>query len=155
MNEETMKEIHAADLQMSKDMGVPRQLYENSPEVIDWFGRFTVIINGRAFKMIVTPSTIFINEADVAGPVAHLTGSEWIETPMGQLFHADFLTPRVNGAFQIFRRKDSLPFDGFESIPHTHVLVYTDGSGKKEFLPVTPDFSSLAPYSSPAPDSSS
>lgn len=152
MNEDAMNEIHAADLQMSKDMGVSLHLYINSSKVIDWFGRFTVTINDTAYKMIVTPSTLFLNEADITAPVAHLTGSEWIDSPMGELFHADFLTPMVNGTFQIFRRKDSLPFNGFEHILHTHILVYTDASGKKEFLPVTPDFSSLAPHSSTTPD---
>lgn len=136
------KMVHAGDLQMSKDMGVPPYLYENSRDFIDWYGRFTVRINDREFRMAVTPSTLFINESDSSGPVAQLTGSEWIDTPLGRLFHADFVTARVNGGFQIFRKEDSLAFDGFENLQHTHMLVYTDGAGQKQFLPAVVEFAS-------------
>lgn len=140
MTDDEMREIHSHDLQMSKDMGVPRHLYENSHEFIDWYGRFTVCINGREFKMAMTPSTLFINESDVSGPVALLTGSEWLETPIGLFFHADYVTPRVKGGFQVFRREDGSPFDGFESVHHTHMLVYTDGAGQKQYFPVVVSF---------------
>lgn len=142
MTDDAMKAIHAGDLQMSKDMGVPRHLYENSPEFIDWYGRFTVCINARDFRMAVTPSTLLVNESDSAGPVAQLVGSEWLDTPLGRLFHADYVTSRVNGGFQIFRKEDSSPFDGFESIEHTHMLVYTDGAGEKQYFPVVVAFAS-------------
>jgi hypothetical protein len=140
MSDDAMREIHAHDLQMSKDMGVPHHLYENSPEFIDWYGRFTVRINGREFKMAVTPSTLFVNESDSSGPVAQLTGSEWLETPVGRLFHADYVTSMVHGGFQVFRKEDASPFDGFESVQHTHMLVYTDGAGQKQFFPVVVSF---------------
>ncbi len=142
MNNDEMKMIHAHDLQMSKDMGVPRHLYENSLEFIDWYGRFTVQINGREFKMAVTPSTLIVNESDNSGPVAQLTGSEWIDTPLGRLFHADYLTGSIDGGFQIFRKEDSSPFDGFEASQHTHMLVYTDGAGQKQYFPAAVDFAS-------------
>lgn len=142
MTDDAMKMVHAGDLQMSKDMGVPRHLYENSPDFIDWYGRFTVRINDREFRMAVTPSTLFINESDSSGPVAQLTGCEWIDTPLGRLFHADYVTGMVNGGFQIFRKEDSSPFDGFEAVQHTHMLVYTDGAGQQQFLPVIVDFAS-------------
>ncbi len=140
MTNDAMREIYAHDLQMSKDMGVPRHLYENSPEFIDWYGRFTVHINGKDFKMAVTPSTLFVNESDPSGPVAQLTGCEWLETPLGRMFHADFVTHMVHGSFQIFCREAASPFDGFESVPHTHMLVYTDGAGQKQFFPVVVSF---------------
>lgn len=142
MPDDEMKMIYAADLQMSKNMGVPRQFYENSPKFIDWYGRFTVQINNREFRMAVTPSTLFVNESDSSGPVAQLTGSEWIDTPLGRIFHADYFTSMVNGGFQIFRKEDSSPFDGFEAVQHTHMLVYTDGAGQKQFCPVVVDFAS-------------
>lgn len=141
MTDNAMREIHAHDLQMSKDMGVPHHLYANSSEFIDWYGRFTVHINGRDFNMAVTPSTLFVNESDTAGPVAPLTGSEWLETPLGRIFHADYVTHMVHGSFQIFRKADASPFDGFESVQHTHMLVYTDGAGQKQFFPVVVSFS--------------
>lgn len=140
MTNDEMREIHARDLQMSKDMGVPHHLYENSPEFIDWYGRFIVHINGREFDMAVTPSTLLVNESDDFGPVALLTGSEWLETRLGRIFHADYVTSMVPGCFQVFRKEDSSPFDGFESVQHTHMLVYTDGAGQKQFFPVIVSF---------------
>jgi hypothetical protein len=74
--------------------------------------------------------------------VAQLVGSEWLDTPLGRLFHADYVTSMVNGGFQIFRKADPSPFDGFESIEHTHMLVYTDGAGEKQYFPVVVDFAS-------------
>ena len=140
MTNDEMREIYAHDLQMSKDMGVPHPLYENSPGFIDWYGRFTVQINGREFKMAVTPSTLFIDESDPSGPAAQLTGSEWLDTPLGRVFHATYVTHKVHGGFQMFRMANSSPFHGFESVPHTHLLVYKNGAGEKQFFPVVVSF---------------
>lgn len=140
MSDDHMQMILAGDLQMSKDLGVPRNLYENAVDFIDWYGRFTVQINNRIFKMAVTPSTLFVNEPDSSGPVAQLTGCEWVDTSLGRLFHADYVTAMVNGGFQIFRKQDSSPFEAFAAVQHTHLLAYTDGAGRKQFFPVVIDF---------------
>lgn len=139
-DDEMMKLANELALELSLDLAVPLRLYENSPTFIDWRGRFTVRINGRDFNMAVTPSTLFVNESDPTGPVAHKVGSEWIETPSGRLFHADYLTSRIQGGFQIFRQADGSPFDGFAGTPHTHMLVYTNGAEEKQFFPVVIDF---------------
>lgn len=120
MTDSSMNEIYAHDLQISMDLGVPRHLYESAKEFIDWYGRFTVQINGREFNMAVTPSTLFVNESDSAGPVANLTGSEWLDTPIGKLFHADYVTPMVHGSFQIFRKEDPSPFLISEQAQQAH-----------------------------------
>jgi len=142
VTDSSMKLIYEHDLQMSLDMGVPGHLYERATEFIDWYGRFSVQINGREFNMAVTPSTLIVNESDSAGPVAQLVGSEWLDTPMGRLFHADYVTSMVHGSFQIFRKKEPSPFAGFEAVEHTHMLVYTNGAGQKQFFPVVVAFTS-------------
>jgi hypothetical protein len=135
-------DLYAYDLQMSKDMGVPRHLYENSPDHIDWFGRFTVQINGNKLDMVLTPSSLFINHSDIHAPVALLVGSEWIESPAGSIFRASFSTHQVAGDFNIFREADSSPIEGFESFEHTHMLVYTDGAAQKQYHPIVVTFAS-------------
>lgn len=142
MTDDERKEMHAHDLQMSKDMGVPKHIYASPPDFIDWYGRFTVHINDREFMMAVTPSSLIVNESDSVAPVAHLVGSEWLESPLGRMFHATYLTSMINGGFQLFRKEDPSPFEGFESVKHTHMLVYTDGTGQKQFFAVAVEFAS-------------
>ena len=140
MTEDELKQINAAAVELSVDLGVPRHLYEGSPKLVDWRGRFAVRINGRDFSMVITPMTLLVNDSDPAAPVALMTGAEWIDSPLGRIFHVDYLTHRVKGGFQVFRKADSSPFAGFEEVHHTHMLVYTDGSGEKQFFPVHVDF---------------
>lgn len=142
MTDDEKKMMFADDRQMSEDLGVPSRLYERSPDFIDWYGRFAVQINGREFKVAVTPSSLFVNEADASAPVAMLASSGWLDSPMGPLFHANYMTPLVNGGFQLFRKAGSSPFEGFESVEHSHMLVYTNGAGEKQFFPVVIEFAS-------------
>lgn len=134
--EEFYKLNRELDLELSVNLGVPRALYESVKGVIDWRGRFDVTINGRIFHMALTPSTLFVNEPDAEAPITHKVGSEWIDTAMGRLFHVDYYTSQIGGGFQIFRMADSLPFQGFEHTRHTHMLVYTNGSGEKQYFPI-------------------
>lgn len=141
MTDDELRDSFDRDVEISIGLAVPRELYEGAAGHLVWWGRFTVRINERNFSMAVTPSTLFVNETDPTGPVANLVGSEWVVTTLGKLFHADYISPRVNGGFQIFRKDDLSPFQGFESVEHTHMLVYMDGSGDKQYFPVTIGFS--------------
>ena len=137
---EMMREVFEHDKQTSIGLGVPSHLYVNEVEFIDWQGKFKATISNRNFNMVLTPSTLIINDSDPRAPVLQIMGSEWLNSELGRIFHASYHTSQLDGGVQIFRTENGKPFQGFENAPHTHILVYTDGSGQKTYVPIVIDF---------------
>lgn len=136
-----MKEIFENDKKTSIGLGVPTGIYKDETDFIDWRGSFKAVINDRLFEMVVTPSTLFINDPDPTAPVLNMMGGAWVETEMGKLYHAGYKSSQINGGFQIFRAGSGKPFAGFEKKPHSHMLIYTDGNNEKTYVPVQISFS--------------
>jgi hypothetical protein len=142
MNEAEMnKQILEGDKKTSLGLGVPKKFFADELEFISWRGKFKAIINDRSFEMVVTPSTLFINEPDPQAPILHKMGGGWEETKIGKLYCASYISSQINGGFQIFRTEYGEPFAGFEKKQHSHMLVYTDGSNEKTYIPVKIEFS--------------
>ena len=136
-----LKQILENDRQTSIGLGVPMELFSAATEFIDWRGRFQAVINGNRYEMVVTPSTLFLNDPDPKAPILQMLGNSWVDTAMGQLFTASYFSSQINGGFQLFRKAGGGPFPGFDGQPHTHMLVYTDESEEKAYIPVQIAFS--------------
>lgn len=136
----TEQELLEHEKQTSFGLGVPRELYAEATKFFDWRGRFKAEINDRLFEMVLTPSTLFLNEPDMHAPVLSMMGSGWVDTKMGKIFQAAYMSSQINGGFQIFRSEHGQPFAGFEAEPHSHMLVYTNGSNEKTYVPVLINF---------------
>ena len=135
------KELFQHDMAFSKDIGVGDPVLSKSNQYVDWVGTFDAKINDRIFHMQLTPSTLFINHVDPSAPIALKVGSEWIDTPFGNLFHASYVTSEIQGGFQIFRSETGRPFPGFEQSPHSHMLLFTDRNNEKHYVPIQIEFS--------------
>ncbi len=80
-----LKQILENDKQTSIGLGVPLHLFSTATEFIDWRGRFHAVINDNRFEMVVTPSTLFLNDPDPKAPILNMMGNSWVDTAMGQL----------------------------------------------------------------------
>jgi hypothetical protein len=136
-----LKQILENDKQTSIGLGVPLHLFSTATEFIDWRGRFHAVINDNRYEMVVTPSTLFLNDPDPKAPILNMMGNSWVDTAMGQLYNASYYSSEINGGFQLFRKAGGGPFSGFEKEPHSHMLVYTNGNDEKTYVPVQISFS--------------
>jgi hypothetical protein len=136
-----LKQILENDKQTSIGLGVPVHLFSTATEFIDWRGRFHAVINDNRFEMVVTPSTLFLNDPDPKAPILNMMGNSWVDTAMGQLYNASYYSSEINGGFQLFRKAGGGPFSGFEKEPHSHMLVYKNGNDEKTYVPVQITFS--------------
>jgi len=140
INDSMLKVVFDNDKKTSIGLGVPIKFYKDAKEFIDWRGCFKASINDKSFEMVVTPSTLIIDDSDPMSPVIPMFGNSWVDTDMGKLFVTSYNSSQLNGGFQIFRSEGGIPFVGFEDTKHTHMLVYTDGNNEKEFIPVEINF---------------
>lgn len=142
MDDKIMREMYDHHMEISRNLGVPNNILLNQNRFVDWYGYFDVGLNNRQFKMELSPTTLAIRfEGDTNIIVAHMFGSDWTNTPLGRLFHTFYQTSEIQGAFQIFKNEKNEPFKGFEQIPHTHMMIFTDRNNEKQFAPIFIDFS--------------
>ena len=129
--------INAHLRKFAENIGVPSNILNKPNGYAKWEGRFDAMIDGNMFPMILRPMAV---EVQSNPPIAlFCTGDGSMNSELGEIFHASYSSPTLDGGFQIFRFKD--PEKRGSMGEYIFAQVFRDGNKHKTV--VTIDFRDL------------
>jgi hypothetical protein len=137
MNEKDSDFINAHLRKFAENIGVPSDILNKPNGSAKWEGRFDAMIDGNMFPMILRPMAI---EVQSNPPIAlFCTGDGSMNSELGEIFHASYSSPVLDGGVQIFRFKDS---DKRENMGE-YIFAQTSSNGEKNKVKVEIIFNAI------------